>query len=295
MGSMFMNKEKVMEQVKQLPSGTPSQSNKYWCMTCKMLFSIEKPVCPYMSKVCINTPIAVEQMQPKSTESIVKFGLFYPKIPQILMARLANGESEQIAGKWVEAYMNFLEDWSFDLEENPYQIIRSFIIFITGSVTGQRVNESGVSYVVTDPGKIWDRDRLMAILHESLTIFKEKLQIQKGLDIIEMDISGDSPYGKYYCPMCRKFFEFSHQRDTVTCPIMAQKCMATPQNIETIKYKLEYLAEVYEYTPDFYRRFIQELQVENGADILKEILIEDWQFEIEEDAFHHVARQLGVY
>ena len=295
MGSMFMNKEKVIEQVKQLPSGTPSQSNKYWCMTCKMLFSIEKPVCPYMSKVCINTPIAVEQMQPKSTESIVKFGLFYPKIPQILMARLANGESEQIAGKWVEAYMNFLEDWSFDLEENPYQIIRSFIIFITGSVTGQRVNESGVSYVVTDPGKIWDRDRLMAILHESLTIFKEKLQIQKGLDIIEMDISGDSPYGKYYCPMCQKFFEFSHQRDTVTCPIMAQKCMATPQNIETIKYKLEYLAEVYEYTPDFYRRFIQELQVENGADILKEILIEDWQFEIEEDAFHRVARQLGVY
>ena len=295
MGSMFMNKEKVMEQVKQLPAGAASQSNKYWCMTCKMLFSIDEPVCPYMSKVCINTPIAVEQMKPKSTESIEKFGLFYPKIPQILMARLAKGNANQIADKWVKAYIDFLEDWSFDMKENPYQIIRSFIIFITGSVTGQRVNKSGVSYVVTDPGKIWDGELLMAILHESIKLLKKKLGIQKKLDIVEMDISGDAPYGKYYCPMCRKFFEFSHQRDTVTCPIMAQKCMATPQNIETIKYKLEYLAEVYEYTPDFYRRFIQELQVENGADILKEILIEDWQFEIEEDAFHHVARQLGVY
>ena len=200
-----------------------------------------------MSKVCINTPIAVEEMKPKSTESIEKFGLFYPKIPQKLMSRIAGDKPEQTARKWVDAYLDFLKDWSFDLNENPYQIIRTYIIFITGSVTGQRVNESEVSYVVTDPGKIWERYRLMAILRESLVLFREKLGIDRELDIIELDISGDSPYGKYYCPMCGKFFEFSHQRDTITCPIMAQKCMATPKNIEELNH---YALKVHRFCAD---------------------------------------------
>lgn len=117
MGSMFMNKEKVMEQVKNLPPGKKSASRHYWCMTCKMLFLMDEPVCPFMSKVCINTPIAVETMPPDSTASIEKFGLFYPKIPQIIMARLANEtEPGKTAEAWVDEYLDFLDEWSFDMK-----------------------------------------------------------------------------------------------------------------------------------------------------------------------------------
>jgi hypothetical protein len=292
---MFMNREKVMEQVKNLPPGKKSASRHYWCMTCKMLFLMDEPVCPFMSKVCINTPIAVETMSPESTASIEKFGLFYPKIPQIIMARLAGeADPDAVARGWVDEYLDFLDEWSFEVKSKSFQVIRSFIIFITGSVTGQRVDQSKVSFVITDPGKIWDRRILLGILEKAVPLLKEKLGIEGDADILEIDITGDTPFGKYFCPMCRKFFEFSHQRETITCPIMAQKCMAIPKDIGTISYTLKDLAVMYEYTPDFYSRFISDLDSGGaGEGILRGVLAEEWNFEIEPESFGKIARLLG--
>jgi hypothetical protein len=38
--------------------------------------------------MCVNTPIAVENLAPKSTEALEKFGLFYPKIPQRILSEV---------------------------------------------------------------------------------------------------------------------------------------------------------------------------------------------------------------
>ncbi len=263
-------------------------------MTCKMLFTMDEPVCPFMSKVCINTPVAVETMRPESTSSIEKFGLFYPKIPQVLMAELAEGDPAEIAGLWVDQYLGFLNEWKFESVGKPFSVIRSFLIFVTGSVIGQRVDGSGVVYIVTDPNKIWKRGRLIPILEKSVSLLKKKLDISGGASIRELEITGKAPFGKYFCSMCRKFFEFSHQRETITCPIMAQKCMATPRDIESGKYTLADLAVMYKYTPDFYRRFIAVLEHgEKGRSILRKVLEEDWKFEIEQAVFQDIADFLG--
>ena len=64
---MFDDKQQIMERVKSLPQGTPSPSRRYWCVTCKMLFTLDRPVCPYMPRMCINTPIPVELMPVESS------------------------------------------------------------------------------------------------------------------------------------------------------------------------------------------------------------------------------------
>ena len=87
---MFDDKQQIMERVKSLPKGARSASGRYWCVTCKMLFSLDEPVCPYVPKMCINTPIPVELLPVESAITLEKFGLFYPKVPQKLMAHLAD-------------------------------------------------------------------------------------------------------------------------------------------------------------------------------------------------------------
>ena len=95
--------------------------------------------------------------------------------------------------------------------------------------------------------------------------------------------------------MCRKFFEFSTQKDSVTCPLMAQKCMATPTAIADIKYTLRDLAHVYEVTPDFYRRFIAALPYAHDARAyLEAVLRDEWHFTIEPESFERIALLLGI-
>jgi len=111
----------------------------------------------------------------------------------------------------------------------------------------------------------------------------------------ELDIVGDMKRGKYYCTMCKKFFEFFLQRDTITCPLMAQKCMATPRNIEHSKYSLMDLMVVYEHTPDIYRRFIATLSDrENALPFLTNILQEEWGFTIEDEPPWVRTETIGV-
>ena len=292
---MFKNREMIMKRVAEMPKGEKSSSNRYWCLTCKMLFSMEEPVCPYMSKICINTPIPVELAGPESTISLEKIGLFYPKIPQKMLAFLAKGDPKEIARQWVEVYFEFLEQWNFAYKHEPMQAIKSFIITISGSETGQRVRSGEITLIITDLEKVWDQERFLNILEPALEMLKEKLAVKETIKLDTLDILGDMDTGKYFCPMCSKFFEFSTQKDSITCPLMAQKCMAVPTNINNIKYKLDHLIRVYDYTPDIYKNLAEALDTQPGAkDYLRKVLTEEWNFEVDAQGLEQVSSLLGV-
>ena len=292
---MFKNREIIMKRVAEMPKGEKSSSNRYWCLTCKMLFSMEEPVCPYMSKICINTPIPVELAGPESTISLEKIGLFYPKIPQKMLAFLAKGDPKEIARQWVNQYFEFLEQWNFAYKHEPMQAIKSFIITISGSETGQRVRSGEITLIITDLEKVWDQERFINILEPALELLKEKLAVKETIKVDTLDILGDMDTGKYFCPMCSKFFEFSTQKDSITCPLMAQKCMAVPTNINNIKYKLDHLIRVYDYTPDIYKNLAEALDTQPGAkDYLRKVLTEEWNFEVDAQGLEQVSSLLGV-
>ena len=292
---MFKNRDKIIARVADMPQGEFSPSNRYWCMTCKMLFDIDEPVCPYMTRVCINTPIPVELEPPETTASIEKLGLFYPKIPQKVMAQLAPQVGPEIGKTWAQVFLEFLKDWRFPYASEPLQTLKSFVIAAGGCETGQRVREGKITFILTDRHKVWDGELIYDILGAGIGVLKDELGIEQEIDFDELDIVGDAPTGKYFCAMCRKFFEFSLQRKSITCPLMPQKCMATPMPLEKSRYSLTDLMRVYDYTPDFYRRFITPLpNREQGIPRLKELLQEEWLFTLEEEPLHGIQRRLGL-
>src|SRR5512133_1591631 len=89
----------IREKISSLPNGSKSASNHYWCVTCKKFFVLDKPECPYMTGMCVNTPIAVENLAPESTESLEKFGLFYPKVPQKVLSKIITGNYSETGKK----------------------------------------------------------------------------------------------------------------------------------------------------------------------------------------------------
>jgi hypothetical protein len=292
---MFSNKDKVIARVAEMPRGEFSPTNRYWCVTCKMLFDIEKPVCPYMPKICINTPIPVELVAPETTGSLEKFGLFYPKIPQQLMSQLATGDPEEIGTALAQVYLAFLDEWNFPYKTEPLQALKAFIIVVSGAETAQRVQEEELVFVVTDPQKAWERKRLLPILEAGTAVLAEDLSLERRIIFDDMEILGDMPMGKYYCGMCRKFFEFSIQRKTITCPLMPQKCMATPLPLDKVSYSLMDLMVVYAHTPDIYRRLLSVFpDRRRGASYLEELLQEEWHFEIEDEPLQAIRARLGL-
>ncbi|MBW6463128.1 MAG: hypothetical protein K0B84_02950 [Firmicutes bacterium] len=292
---MFKNREMIMARVAEMPPGEKSRSNRYWCLTCKMMFSMEDTVCPYMPKVCINSPIPVELVGPESTICLEKIGLFYPKIPQKMLAFIAQGDPEDIAEKWVETYLAFLDDWNFDYKHEPLQALKSFIISISGSETGQRLHSNEITFILTDLEKVWDGKKFFSILKPALGMLKEKLDFKESISLDSLDILGDMDTGRYYCPMCSKFFEFSTQKDSITCPLMAQKCMAVPTDINKIKYNLDQLIRVYDCTPDLYKRFALALEGQPGAkEELRRILVEEWLFEVNDEGLTKLGALLGI-
>jgi hypothetical protein len=89
-----------------------------------------------------------------------------------------------------------------------------------------------------------------------------------------------SPSGRYWC---------------VTCPLMSQKCMATPSAIADSKYTLRDLAHVYEITPDFSRRLIAALPPARDARaFLEAVLRDDWLLAIEPEPFESIAAHMAV-
>ena len=292
---MFDDKQKIMERVKSLPRGTPSPSGRYWCVTCKMLFTLDEPVCPFMPKMCINTPIPVERMPVESAICLEKLGLFYPKIPQKLMAHLADTAEPVDPAALVDAYLSFLADWGIKPQDEPLQTLKSFIILLSGCETAQRINEDEITFVLTDLARVWKKDRLFPLLEQALPLLAAEVGITQAVRLDEMDLMGEHPSGRYFCPMCRKFFEFSTQKDSVTCPLMSQKCMATPSAIADSKYTLRDLAHVYEVTPDFSRRLIAALPpAPDARAFLEAVLRDDWLLAIEPDASESIAVHMGV-
>lgn len=292
---MMMNNQSIKDRVERMPAGIYSESNKYWCVTCKLLFSMDKPVCPYMSKMCINTPIAIEEMPPESTVSIEKFGLFYPKIPQKMMNFLAEDSLEELGKEWGFAYLNFLKEWRFEYKHEPLQTLKSFIITVSGSETAERITKDGIIFVITDLQKVWDKRKLFAILEGSMRILKEELGINTEIKFDEINIIGEKEVGKYYCPMCKKYFEFSSQRDSITCPLMPQKCIAVPRSLDKPQYPKEDIISIYGHTPDIFKRLISILPLKEGwKEYLGYILQKDWKFGVTRKSIECIASQLGL-
>ncbi len=292
---MFDDKQKIMERVRSLPKGAHSASGRYWCVTCKMLFSLDEPVCPYMPKMCINTPIPVELLPVESAITLEKFGLFYPKVPQRLMAHLADTDEPVDAAALVGAYLSFLADWGIRPAEEPLQTLKSFVILLSGCETAQRVNEEAITFVVTDLERIWREERLLPLLEATLPLLAAEVGITQPIRLDSMVLMGERPSGRYFCPMCRKFFEFSTQRATITCPLMAQKCMATPAAIADARFSLADLAHVYEVTPDFSARLIRALpQSASARSFLEGVLRDDWGLDPGPEEVARIAQLMGV-
>jgi hypothetical protein len=183
-------------------------------------------------------------------------------------------------------YLDFLKEWKFDItKQQPLQTIKSFIIILTGCETDQRVNEKSVTFVMMDAGKVWEKNKIKEILTGALNHLKSILNVKHDLAIDFIDILGEREVGKYFCAKCGMFFEFGIKRETVTCPLMAQKCMFDPQHIDKIEYTSDKLVKQFGITPDIYKRFIES--VNNKSDfseklneILKEWKVTDKQDEI---------------
>jgi hypothetical protein len=290
---MFDNREKLMQKVMSLPKGTVSPSRRYWCVTCKMMFNMEQPVCPFMPKMCINTPIPIEVMPLESSICLEKLGLFYPKIPQKIMSNLAKGDLNNIGDQLFTAYLGFLNDWGVKYRNEKLQTIKSFIILLSGCETAQRINGEEITFIITDISKIWEKEKLFALLSAVIPVFKDVLGIKQEIKLDELEITGDAPSGKYYCPMCRKFFEFSTQRETITCPLMAQKCMATPMDIAKAKYTMEDMSKVFQYAPDIYKRMISVFPHDPECEgRLIKFLADEWHMIPDEYALDRLKKAL---
>jgi DNA-directed RNA polymerase subunit RPC12/RpoP len=285
---METNKTTRMEMIKNkinsLPAGSISDTNHYWCVTCKKFFVLDKPECPYMSGMCINTPIAVENLAPENTEALEKFGLFYPKIPQRILSEIIIDNYKETGIRLAKTYLDFIKEWKFDnTTEQPLQTIKSFIIVLTGCETAQRINENSITFVLMDAEKIWQKEKIKNILLGSLEYLKGILDIEHELKLDFIDILGEREVGKYFCAKCGMFFEFGIKRDKVTCPLMSQKCMFDPQHIEKATYTSDKLVKQFTITPDIYKRFIESTgSTSDFSDTLTKIL-KDWNITDSQD------------
>lgn len=282
-----MNRMQMIKQkIDSLPQGSVSPSNHYWCVTCKKFFVLDKPVCPYMSGMCVNTPIAVENHAPESTEALEKFGLFYPKIPQRILSAVIRDSYPEAGQQLAGIYLDFLDEWKFSLSrQQPLQTMKSFIILVSGCETAQRINTQSVTFVLMDAGKLWDKDKIQRVLAGGLSLLKERLAVDRELVLDFIDILGEREVGRYYCAKCGMLFEFGMRRDSVTCPLMSQKCMFDPQHIDSTSYTPDKLIKQLDMTPDIYQRFIRKaareaLSPETVREILSEWRVVDQQDEI---------------
>jgi len=268
----------IKNKINSFPEGSISDSNHYWCVTCKKFFVLDKPECPYMSGMCVNTPIAVENLAPESTEALEKFGLFYPKIPQRILSEVIIDNYRETGKNLAKVYLDFIKDWKFDIsKQQPLQTIKSFIIILAGCETAQRINERSITFVLMDAGKIWEKNKIKEILIGSLEYLKSILNIEHELMLDFIDILGEREVGKYFCAKCGMFFEFGIKRERVTCPLMAQKCMFDPQHIEKAEYAADRLIKQFEITPDIYKRFIKSIKNKNDFSDQLNVILKDWK------------------
>jgi hypothetical protein len=292
---MFDRQKKIIERIQILPKGSPSPSGRYWCVTCKKMFHLDGPTCPYMTKMCINTPIAVENLPPEGSAWLEKMALFYPKIQQRLLSSLLSEKPSDIGKFWATEYLTFLDDWKIVCTHDPLQTMKSFILITSGCETAQRVDQEEITFVLTDMEKIWEKDVLFPVLEKGLAELRTVLNVRHRLKLDEMSILGERDMGKYFCGMCHKFFEFGLKREKVTCPLMAQKCMFDPVDIQNMTYSLKDLTKVYNITPNLHKRYFEKLpNASKGKGVLKSMLTDEWKFQFDETEFREFGQAIGL-
>ena len=121
------------------------------------------------------------------------------------------------------------------------------------------------------------KDKIKKILAGSLAYLKNALKIEHELHIDFIDIFGEREVGKYYCAKCGMFFEFGIKRDTVTCPLMSQKCMFDPQHIDKVTYSPDKFVKQFEITPDIYKRFAHSVDTKNISPDVLSAIAKEWK------------------
>ncbi len=107
--------------------------------------------------------------------------------------------------------------------------------------------------------------------------------MEHDLNLDFIDILGEREVGKYFCAKCGMFFEFGIRRDVVTCPLMAQKCMFDPQQIDKVDYVPDKLVKQFEITPDIYKRFIKSIENRNDFSNKLDEILRDWKITENQD------------
>ncbi len=284
----------MMKKIKSIREGSKSPSNHYWCLTCKKLFILDEPRCPFMTEMCLNTPVPVELFPPETSDSLEKFGLFYPKVYQRIINKLAEDDLISIGRDFGRIYLDFLNEWNFKLlKKQPLQTVKGFVVLLTGCETAQRVNEKSITFLVMDVEKIWDKEKVRKLLLGGIEILKGELNLGHTVELDFVDVFGDKEIGKYFCSKCGMFFEFGLKKDMTSCPFMPQKCMFNPVNIDKIEYSDELLLKQLKIMPDIYMRFIKVIK---GKKDIKEALNEvlsDWHISQGLEKFYKVFKEGG--
>ncbi len=299
-GTTMASRQAKMARIAALPRGLRSPSGHYWCATCKKFFRMEEPVCPYMTRMCVNNVIPVEVVPPPHAMAYERFGLFYPKFPQRALARwLAGMGADALADvgqALAEAYLEELREWRVTYREDALEALKGFVIFLSGCEVAQRYLEEQLLFIVLDPEKVWpERASLRTVAEAALAHLRRAMAfpVPVGVDFIEI---APGPPGRYFCPMCRMYFEFGKARDEVICPLMPQKCMFEPKAISG-SYPLADLVKIYRITPALYARWMGvarrfDAAAEAGVVAAMDEEIRSWGFEGTADEWASLHRLL---
>ncbi len=314
-----MDKTAMMAKMKEnMTPGVESPSGKYWCVMCKKFFELEEPVCPYMTDMCINTPLAVESLPPGSTLAYERIGLYYPKIAQKVQAALLTGLGDdnntliQLGHQLPQEYLAELAEWNVNYSDNPLEAAKSFLIYFSGSDVATRLGEQGITFLLVDASIIWGEEmpakkRLKKLLLAAVKALSEKIGLEGPFDLHMMDVMSAEP-GRFYCSKCSMLFEFGQKADTVTCPFMPQKCRFKPHGLrEKEVVDFEVIDKILEISPKLYLRNITAVRnaVEASGDdgmqkaliAVKGVLAQElagWHTEATEENISRLAAKLGL-
>ncbi len=292
-----------------LEPGIKSPSGKYSCLMCKKFFELAEPVCPYMPKMCVNTPLAVESVAPGSTMAFERIGLYYPKLLQRALAGVMPKVTDEAAlgRRLAEEYLAELADWRVQYKDNPLEAVKSFVIYFAGADAATRNTESGITFYLMDATQFWGKEmpekkRVKMTLLAGINRLKQEFGLKQNFDLHFMDMTPE-PAGRFYCPMCNMFFEFGTQAPTVTCPFMPQKCKFKPHEIrEEAGTDLNLLIKIYKVSPKLYRRFADAVLAAAGQGQfdraeLRAVVESDlarWGFELDQDKVGKLLDQMGI-
>ncbi len=243
--------------------------------------------------MCLSAPIPVEVNPPSSPEAFERFGLFYLKIPQrIIGSCFQDADARVIGEKFAKLYLDEMKVRKIRYDTDLLYFLKTFIVFLSRSETAQRVLNERVLFVVTDIEKIYKTDVIKEVLKTGVNYLRNVTGFLPEVDIKFVSLILEE-MGCYYCAKCRMFFEFGMKRDKVTCPLMAQKCMFKPQNIDIKTGTMEDIIKIYKITPHLYEKFIGKLPQSHCKESLPEAL-NLFVRDIDKNDLKIIGKELGI-